>query len=553
MPTTTRSGWRPGPHERRIVKDSALEAIAAGLGLDTRDRVALWSERLAQDRPLIDLVRSAVDEDADVDAGAAGAGGGGAQRRAGSGRSAQQRAGAVPRRSAAHRPSWALGPGESMADRVERALATIEGDADGNAFTCVLAQEAREVAGSLDQRARAGERMGKLYGAVVAVKDIMAVRGRSMSAGTRAFKSPIADRDAAVVHRLRAADGVLIGTTNLHALAYGPFSTSSESGPVRNPLRPDAVAGGSSGGSAAALVTGAVDLAVGTDTAGSIRIPAALCGVVGLKGSYGRAPMTGVQPLAPSLDHVGPMARSVTDVALGWEVMSGARADTPLSARESLEGVVVADLGDAVREGLDAPVRAALETALEAAVRLGAQVRPVELPDLYRAPGVMLCTIGPEALEVHRTLLQHRASLLPSDVRLRLEAGAFVQAVDYVRAQQLRSRLGGQLSAVLQIADVVLLPTLPIIAPALDALDATVSDGAWTTRAAMSRFTLLANLTGHPAVTIPWARDHGGAGIGIQLIGPRRGEAVLTGIAAAMESTGGMVDPASDLPYYADR
>ena len=426
-----------------------------------------------------------------------------------------------------------------MAGRVEEALASIDAAAEGNAFTCVLAQEARETARILDERARSGELMGRLYGASIAVKDIMAVSGQVVSAGTRAFKGRLADRDAEVVRRLRAADGVVIGMTNLHALAYGPFSTSSDSGPVRNPRRLDAVAGGSSGGSAAALAMGAVDLAVGTDTAGSIRIPSALCAVVGLKGTYGEAPMTGVQPLAPSLDHVGPMARTVSDAALAWEVMSGARLDPALNPRESLEGVVVADLGDAVRAGLDPPVRDGLEAALAAAVRLGARVRPVELPDLHRAPGVMLCTIGPEALEVHRTLLQHRASLLPADVRLRLEAGAFVQAADYVRAQQLRARLSDQLSAALMVADVVLLPTLPIIAPALDALEATVSDGAWSTRAAMSRFTLLANLTGHPALTIPWARDHSGAGIGVQLIGPRHGEGVLTGIAAALEGGGG--------------
>lgn len=435
-----------------------------------------------------------------------------------------------------------------MAARVEEALAIIAAEAEGNAFTCVLAQEARAMARTLDERARAGEPMGSLYGARIAVKDMMAVRGRVASAGTRAFKSRVADCDAEVLRRLRAADGVLIGTTNLHALAYGPFSTSSDSGPVRNPLRPDAVAGGSSGGSAAALAMGAVDLAVGTDTAGSIRIPGALCAVVGLKGTYAQLPMAGVHPLAPSLDHVGPMARSVTDAAVGWEVMAGGRLDTVLSPPTSLEGVVLADLGDAVRQGLDAPVRAALEAALDAAVRLGARVRPVDLPDLHRAPGVMLCTIGPEALEVHRTLLQRRASLLPEDVRLRLEAGAFVQAADYVQAQHLRARLRGQLSAALEVADVVLLPTLPIIAPALDALDATVSDGAWTTRSAMSRFTLLANLTGHPAVTIPWARDHAGAGIGVQLIGPRHGEAVLMGIAAALESSGGAVDRTPDLP-----
>ncbi|MGB3829613.1 MAG: amidase [Ornithinimicrobium sp.] len=510
----------------RSTEESALLAIAAGAGVDVRDRVTLWRERVAQDRPMIELVRSA-----DVKYGVI-------QNRTSASRAritAHRRRPAGLDRGRLPHPSWTLRPGESVSSRVDEALSIINASAGTHAFVGVFAEEARADARALDERARAGDRMGALYGAIVAVKDIISVRGWSMSGGSRALRCPIADQDAEIVRRLRSADGVLIGTTNLHALAYGPFSTSSDSGPVRNPLRPDAVAGGSSGGSAAALVVGAVDLAVGTDTAGSIRIPGALCAVVGLKGTYGEAPMAGVHPLAPSLDHVGPMARSVTDAAVGWEVLSGMGLDPALRVRESLQGIVVADLGDAVREGLDPPVRAAFDSALETAVSLGARVRHIDLPDLHRAAGVMLCTIGPEALDVHRELLRDRATLLPEDVRLRLEASIFVQASDYVRAQRLRVRLAAQLNAALEVADVVLLPTVPIIAPALDALEGKVSDGAWTTRAAMSRFTLLGNLTGHPAVTIPWARDHAGAGIGIQLIGAHRGEAEMLSVGSALE------------------
>ncbi len=199
-----------------------------------------------------------------------------------------------------------------------------------------------------------------------------------------------------------------------------------------------------------------------------------------------------------------------------------------------LEDVVVGDLRHYVRDYLDDEVREALESALEAAQRLGARVEPVTVPDLDRAPGAMLCTIGPNAFDVHRELLARRAGLLPDDVRLRLEAGAFVTAADYVRAGRLRHRLRAQLSTALGRGDVVLLPTLPTIAPSLDAVDAPVGER-WTVRSIMSRFTVLANLTGHPAVTIPWGRDARGTGIGIQLVGPPHQEGDLLGVAGALE------------------
>lgn len=374
-------------------------------------------------------------------------------------------------------PSWTLGPGETLVTRVETALDVIDRRAEVHAFTSVWPVAARDTARALDARARRGEPMGTLYGAVVGVKDIMDVRGHAASAGTRAFEPVVAAEDATVVSRLRAADAVVIGLTNLHALAYGPFSDSTELGPVRNPLQPDVVAGGSSGGSAAAVAMGAVDVAIGTDTAGSIRMPAALCGVVGFKGGYAAASLSGVQPLAPSLDHVGPLAKTVHDVATAWQVMVDEPDNVSAKVRDSLEGVVIGDLRHYVRDYLDDEVHEVLESALEGARRLGASVELVEIPDLDHAPDAMLCTIGPEALDVHRVLLARRGELLPDDVRLRLEAGALVSAADSERAARLRSRLRAQLSTVLTRVDVVLLPSLPIIAPVFAAVDAPVAGG----------------------------------------------------------------------------
>ena len=501
---------------------ATLEAIASQLGLDASGRHELWRERWAADRPLVETVRSA---NLDLAASSPVAT---RQRRS------ERRAPSTPTERTPSTPSWTLGPSETMAAKVHAALDVVDRRAEIHAFTSVWPDEARAAARALDARAGRGETMGALYGAVVGVKDIMQVRGHAVSAGTRAFESAVATDDATVVGQLRAADAVIVGLTNLHALAYGPFSTSTDLGPVLNPLNLDAVAGGSSGGSAAAVAMGAVDVAIGTDTAGSIRMPAALCGVVGLKGGYAAASVHGIQPLAPTLDHVGPMARTVRDVAVAWQVMTDAAVETP-AARQSLEGVVVGDLRHYVRDHLDDEVRESLESALESVRRLGARVEPVSVPDLDRAPGAMLCTIGPEALDVHRELLAHRADLLPGDVRLRLEAGLFVTAADYARAGRLRCRLRAQLSEALAGVDVVLLPTLPIIAPLVEALDAPVDGGRWTTRSVMSRFTVLANLTGHPAVTIPWGHDARGAGIGIQLVGSPLEEANLLGVAGVLE------------------
>ena len=502
---------------------ATLAAIASQFGLDARDRLGRWRERWATDQPLVDAVRSA-----DVDCASPTTPP--RHRRSEPRPPLFSRAEGMP-----SAPSWTLGPSDTAAARVHEALDVVDRRAEVHAFTSVWPDEAHAAARALDARACRGEKMGALYGAVVGVKDIMGVRGHAVSAGTRAFESVVAADDATVVGRLRAADAVIVGLTNLHALAYGPFSDSTDLGPVRNPLQLNAVAGGSSGGSAAAVAMGAVDVAIGTDTAGSIRMPAALCGVVGLKGGYGAAPLRGVYPLAPSLDHVGPLARTVRDAAIAWKVMTDSHSDMQATVPSSLEGVVVGDLRHYVRDYLDDEVREALESALEVARRLGGRVEPVTVPDLDRSPGAMLCTIGPEALDVHRELLAHRAELLPEDVRLRLEAGAFVTAADYVRAGRLRNRLRAQLSDALASVDVVLLPSLPIVAPLLDAVDAPVDGGRWTARSVMSRFTVLANLTGHPAVTIPWGRDARGAGIGLQLVGSPHREGDLLGVAGALE------------------
>ncbi|GAB3493423.1 amidase [Flexivirga lutea] len=494
-----------------------MTELARRLGVPATGRQDRWQERAAQDETTIEQVRAA---------------------RAAPGVAPCVRPGRdhwAPARSAdAGAPSWSTPGGEKVAERVEQALARIEQQHELHAFTAVFAQRAREQAAELDRRTARGEPRGPLHGALLAVKDLVAVRGERMSGGTDAFRAEVATADAEVVQRLTRAGAVLVGATNLHPLAFGPFSAGPGLVDVVNPLCPSVVAGGSSGGSAAAVASGAVDMALGTDTAGSIRIPGAACGVVGLKGTFGAAPTGGVYPLASSLDHVGPLTGSVTDAALAWSVMIGAPS-ADVRRPESLTGLIVGEPSAFVRRYLDPPVLTALDRALSCVADLGARVQTIEAPTLELAPALMLCTIGPEALDVHLHLLRDRADELPDDVRLRLEAAMLVTGADYARAQRLRRQLTAELNAALGSVDVLLSPTLPITPPSLDGLDG-MTAGGWPARSAMSRLTAPFNLTGQPALTLPWGRDQVGGGIGIQLAGACGDERTVLSVALALEA-----------------
>lgn len=512
-------------------EDRTLLEIAEGLGIDGTGRTGLWRERLTADRKSVDAVRTASAQGAVHGAGQSWLPEGAPLR-------------ALKAGNAEH--AWTRLPGETVSDRVESHLDAISAHADLNAFTRIFARESREDAHELDRRLARGDEPGPLAGAIVAVKDVMRIRGSAASAGTRAFHMDAGD-DATVVARLRAAGAVIIGAANLHALAYGPFSTSSDFGVVGNPLNSQVVAGGSSGGSAAAVAAGLADLAIGTDTAGSIRMPAALCGVVGLKPTFGSVPTEGCQPLARTLDHIGPLARSVADVRAALSVLSGSTRQ----GGQCTDGQGPSDGPplDQIRVGLpetyierllSPTVGDAFDCVLGRLRRLGAEIVPVTLPRLEIASSIMLCTLGAEAFSTFRDLLSRRASQLPLDVRLRLETGMFVSAADYLHAQELRDDLRRGIDAAFADVDVLMTPTIPIAAPSLDEIDGFVDGTDTPVRAAMNRLTLPFNLSGHPALSLPLTTDPGGAGIGLQIVAPRGDEAGLLSIAAQLETHIGM-------------
>jgi Asp-tRNA(Asn)/Glu-tRNA(Gln) amidotransferase A subunit family amidase len=334
---------------------------------------------------------------------------------------------------------------------------------------------------------------GPLAGTVLAVKDLIAVAGIPLRAGsrTRADAAP-APHDAPVVARLRAAGATVAGTVALHELAFGVSGVNDEVGFPPHPLDPARVPGGSSSGSAVVVALGEADLAIGTDTGGSVRIPAALCGVVGFKPGRGRYPLDGVQPLSPTLDHAGLLARSLTGIVAAHTALTG---DTIPAVSPGLRlGVDRAGLADA-----DHTIAVAIEATLRRLADAGAELVDVDWPDRSEVLDVTTTIMFSEAATVHRTLLASpRAHLLGAPVRERLEAGAAIDPSSYDDARATARHIEAHVRKVLTSLDAVIGPTVPLTAPTIDAAR---TDPTLARRLVAD--TRLANLTGTPAITLP--------------------------------------------------
>ncbi len=399
------------------------------------------------------------------------------------------------------------------------ALARARARADLNAFTWLPESEPLPATAGL------------LAGVPIAIKDLMAVQGLPMSGGGKAWDRAVAPRDAEVVARLRRAGASIIGLANLHEFAYGITSDNPHFGRVVNPAAPDRIPGGSSGGSAAAIAAGIVDLAVGTDTAGSIRIPAACCGVVGFKPSYDAVPREGVMDLAPTLDHVGPLGRDVDGCAAMFAAMLELPAMPPWRW-DDLGGRAVATLAGYFDQPLDAEVRAALDQARAALQSDGARIVARQVEDADLAPAIQLNTIAAEASAVHAERLRERGPDYGEDVRVRLEMGFFLPGPWYVKAQRLRTRLVEAIEAAFQRADFLLCATLRSPAPPIGAARVQIEGAAYALHTAVTQLTLPFNLSGLPAVAVPWSRSREGVPISLQIVG-RRGDDWATLAAAS--------------------
>lgn len=439
-----------------------------------------------------------------------------------------------------------MSPSSSNEQRVGAALDRIgRHDALLNCFTTVLGASALEQARALDARLAQGEAPGPLAGMTFAVKNLFAVGGVVTLAGSRILAAdPAAARDATVVARLRAAGAILLGCLNMDEFAYGFSTENAHYGATANPHDPACLAGGSSGGSAAAVAAGLVSVALGSDTNGSIRVPASLCGVYGLKPTYGRLPRTGTYPFVYSLDHVGPFARSVRELALAYDTMQGADAADPVLAARDPEPATPGLLAPAgaLRVGRLAGwfVQGASAQALEAVARVALALggaRDVEVAETARARSAAFCITAAEGGALHLANLRTRAGDYDPATRERLLAGAMLPAPVLVQAQRFRAWYRRQMLAAFEAFDVLLAPATPFPAPRRDRATILLDGVEVSARANMGLYTQPISFVGLPVVSVP-VLDTGTLPIGVQVITRPFAEALGLRVAAHLERLG---------------
>ena len=421
------------------------------------------------------------------------------------------------------------------------------------AFITVTADRALEQARQADREFAMGQDRGPFQGIPVALKDLFLTKGVRTTAGSRVYEDFVPEIDATVVEKLRAAGAVLLGKLNMHELAYGITSANPHFGAVRNPWNPAHSPGGSSGGSGAAVATQMVFMAMGSDTGGSIRIPATFCGTVGLKPTYGRVSRYGVLPLGFSLDHMGPLTRTVRDAALALNAIAGHDPRDPTSSRRpvldyvpdedcSMRGVRIGLPDSFFFERLDEGVESAVRGAVARAESMGAVVKPVRLPDIQALNAIARVVLLCEAAAVAEPYPQDR-SLFGADVLALLDQGRLVPATDYMNAQRLRRKMRREFDQVWKEVDCLITPATPSPAPRVG--DTTVRLGGRDedVRLASTRLVRGVNALGYPALSLPCGLSASGLPLGMQIIGAAFEEAPLLRIGAALEDGGVGIPP----------
>lgn len=403
-------------------------------------------------------------------------------------------------------------------------------------FTTVLAERALQQADALDRLAADGETGGPLHGTTLAVKDCIDIAGVPTTCGTAGRRNHVAGSTATCVAALEAAGAVVVGKTNMHEWAYGGTSDNPHFGPVRNPWAPERIPGGSSGGSAVAVATGMADLALGTDTGGSVRIPAAYCGVAGLKVTPGRIPLDGVEPLSWTLDTVGLLGATVESMSTAYRVLAGTgRLITPAGgsgATPTIATIPAAFGGDGRVDGAVAQHTAAAVARLQAA---GAVVAEHDLPEMATVPELFFPIVLSEAAAVHDGDRRGDRARYGDDIRTALTRGDAVPAIEYLHALRRRPEVAAALVAVLQTADVILAPASAILPTVRGTASITWADGTEEDALlACARYCLPPSFAGLPALVVPCGQDDG-IPVGIQLIGQPGGEEHLLAVGGWVE------------------
>lgn len=432
------------------------------------------------------------------------------------------------------------------ADLTEAALARIAArDAALNCFTAVTRERALNEAAAVDRAVAAGRDPGPLAGVPYAVKNLFDIEGLPTLAGSKINKErPPAARDACLIRRLQAAGAVLVGALNMDEYAYGFTTENSHYGVTRNPHDHSRIAGGSSGGSAAAVAGGEVPFTLGSDTNGSIRVPSSLCGTFGLKPTFGRLSRAGTFPFVASLDHLGPFARSAADLALCYDVMQGFDADDAACARRQVEPTApgvndgIHDLrigvaGDYFEKNASDEALAALD---HAAAALHAKKRIV-IPEVARARAAAYVITASEGANLHLHNLRCRAADFEPLSRDRLLAGALIPAHWYLQAQRFRQWYSKQLAQLFSGIDVILAPSTPVSAPVIGQESIEIGGKKVMTRPNLGLFTQPISFGGLPVAAVPVLRP-GRLPIGIQVIAAPWREDLCLRVAAALEAAG---------------
>jgi len=410
-----------------------------------------------------------------------------------------------------------------------------------NAFTDIVADRARRRAIQID----AGQYRGPLAGVPFAVKNLFDIEGLPTRAGSKInVDGPIAKRDGALVRKLEAAGAILVGGLNMGEYAYDFTGENAHYGPSRNPHDPTRMTGGSSGGSGAAVAAGEVPLALGSDTNGSIRVPSSLCGLFGLKPTYGRLSRAGSFPFVDAFDHLGPLARSTMDLALSFDAMQGWDPDDPvctdrpadmsvLSVNEGIGGLRIAIAGDYFAKGGEPEAFEAVATVAKA---LGA-TQTVVLPEAAAARAAAYVITAMEGAQLHLERLKTRPRDFDPDTRERLMAGALLPGAWYVKAQRFRRRFRANVLKLFEEVDVILAPATPCSAPRLGQVMMTIGGVELPVRANLGLYTQPISFIGLPVVAVP-TRKPGALPIGVQVIAKPWNEQVALRVAAHLEKQG---------------